>query len=52
MKQKYFIDSHKGITFLAVIWIPNMRKEDRSLARYPEFEAYRNRTKLFIPFLI
>jgi protein-S-isoprenylcysteine O-methyltransferase Ste14 len=38
--------------FLAVIWIPNMRKKDRSLARYPEFEAYRNQTKLFIPFLI
>jgi hypothetical protein len=52
LKQKFFIGSHKGITFLAAIWIPNMRKEDRSLARYPEFEAYRNRTKLFTPFLI
>ena len=38
--------------FLAVIWIPNMRQKDRSLSRYPEFKAYRERTKLFIPFLI
>jgi steroid 5-alpha reductase family enzyme len=38
--------------FLAVIWIPNMLKKDRSLSRYPEFQAYRERTKLFIPFLI
>jgi steroid 5-alpha reductase family enzyme len=38
--------------FLAVIWIPNMRKKDRSLSRYPEFQAYKERTKLFIPFLI
>lgn len=38
--------------FLAVIWIPNMIKKDRSLSRYPEFQAYKKRTKLFIPFLI
>jgi hypothetical protein len=38
--------------FIAVIWLPNMRRKDRSLARYPEFEAYRRRTKLFVPFLI
>jgi steroid 5-alpha reductase family enzyme len=38
--------------FLAVIWIPNMLKKDRSLSRYPEFQAYKERTKLFIPFLI
>jgi protein-S-isoprenylcysteine O-methyltransferase Ste14 len=38
--------------FLAVVWLPNMRRKDRSLARYPGFEAYRRRTKLFIPFLI
>lgn len=41
------------ILFLWVIvyWIPNMRKKDQSLARFPEFEAYRARTRLFIPFI-
>jgi steroid 5-alpha reductase family enzyme len=36
---------------LAVVWLPNMVRKDRSLARYPEFEAYRRRSALFIPFL-
>jgi steroid 5-alpha reductase family enzyme len=33
------------------VWLPNMRKKDRSLARYPEFAAYKERTKLYIPYL-
>lgn len=33
------------------VWLPNMRAKDRSLARYPEFEAYQRRSWLFIPFL-
>lgn len=37
--------------WVVVYWLPNMRKKDRSLARYPTFAAYRQRTKLFIPFL-
>ncbi len=37
--------------FLAVVWVPNMRKKDRSLSRYAEFAAWKTRTKLFIPFL-
>jgi protein-S-isoprenylcysteine O-methyltransferase Ste14 len=37
--------------FIAIVWLPNMRRKDRSLARYPEFAAYKQRTKLFIPFL-
>jgi steroid 5-alpha reductase family enzyme len=36
---------------IVVVWLPNMRRKDRSLARYPEFEAYGRRSKLFIPFL-
>jgi steroid 5-alpha reductase family enzyme len=32
-------------------WLPNMRKKDESLSRYPEFSNYEKRTKLFIPFL-
>ncbi len=35
--------------FVAVYWLPNMRRKDRSLARYPDFAAYKARTKLFIP---
>jgi len=38
--------------FVVAYWLPNMRRQDRSLSRYPEFAAYRKRTKLFIPFLL
>jgi protein-S-isoprenylcysteine O-methyltransferase Ste14 len=38
--------------FLAVIWVPNMRRKDRSLARYPGFEEYKEHTKLLIPFVL
>ncbi len=38
--------------FAATVWLPNMLKKDRSLARYPEFEAYRARSWLFLPPLI
>jgi protein-S-isoprenylcysteine O-methyltransferase Ste14 len=38
--------------FLAIVWIPNMVKKDRSLARYPEFAEYRKRSKLLIPFIL
>jgi protein-S-isoprenylcysteine O-methyltransferase Ste14 len=37
---------------VAGVWIPNMRRKDRSLSRYPEFAAYRAQTKLLIPFLV
>lgn len=37
---------------LASIWLPNMIRKDRSLARYPEFAAWKKRSKLFIPFII
>jgi len=32
-------------------WHPRMKKKDRSLARYHDFEDYRKKTKLFIPFV-
>jgi protein-S-isoprenylcysteine O-methyltransferase Ste14 len=38
--------------FVAIIWIPNMLRKDRSLSRYSEFEEYERRSKLFLPFLI
>lgn len=37
--------------FVGVVWVPNMLRKDRSLSRYPEFEAYRRQSKMFIPFL-
>ncbi len=38
--------------FVLGFWVPNMIRKDRSLARYPEFEAYRKRSALFIPYLL
>lgn len=37
--------------FVAVYWLPNMRRKDRSLARYAGFEAYRARSKMLIPWV-
>jgi protein-S-isoprenylcysteine O-methyltransferase Ste14 len=37
---------------IAVIWIPNMIKKDRSLSRYPEFSKYKAQSKWFIPFVL
>jgi steroid 5-alpha reductase family enzyme len=39
------------LLWLVFVWFPNMRRKDRSLARYPEFESYRAKSKLFIPFI-
>ncbi len=43
------------LVFLAmmmiVVWFPNMLKKDKSLSRYPGFEAYKKRSSLFIPYL-
>ena len=36
---------------VAVEWLPNMRRKDASLARYPEFTEYKKNTRRFIPFL-
>lgn len=36
---------------VAAVWIPNMRRKDRSLSRYPQFADYAARTKLFIPYV-
>lgn len=39
------------LLFVLFVWLPNMRRKDRSLARYPEFAAYKARTKRLIPFI-
>ena len=36
---------------IAIEWLPNMNRKDRSLARYPEFAEYRRNTRKFIPFI-
>jgi protein-S-isoprenylcysteine O-methyltransferase Ste14 len=38
--------------FLAAVWIPNMVRKDRSLARYPEFAGWRRRTALLVPYIL
>jgi protein-S-isoprenylcysteine O-methyltransferase Ste14 len=38
--------------FVAVVWVPNMRRKDRSLARYPAYAAYRARSKWLIPWVV
>lgn len=40
-----------GILVLAG-WVPRMVAKDRSLSRYPDFEAYKQQSSLFLPFLI
>jgi protein-S-isoprenylcysteine O-methyltransferase Ste14 len=37
--------------YIVAVWLPNMRRKDRSLSRYPGFDAYKRRTKLLIPFV-
>jgi steroid 5-alpha reductase family enzyme len=37
--------------YVVIIWVPNMRRKDQSLARYPEFEDYQRWCKFFVPFL-
>lgn len=37
--------------WVIAVWLPRMRKKDRVLAQYDGFEAYRERSKLFIPFI-
>ena len=39
------------ISFLIIIWLPNMRRKDKSLSRYLNYEEYRNRSFLLIPFI-
>ena len=39
------------LLWIIAIWIPNMRMKDFSLSRYPGFEEYKSRTKLFLPYI-
>jgi steroid 5-alpha reductase family enzyme len=35
--------------FFILVFVPNMRKKDQSLSRYPEFAAYKARSGLLLP---
>ena len=39
------------ISFIIIIWIPNMIKKDKSLSKYENFEDYKKRTNIFFPFI-
>lgn len=46
---KHWLPGVVILLFVVAVWIPNIRKKERSLARYPEFAAYRARTGLLFP---
>ena len=37
------------LLFWLVLFVPNMRRKDRSLSRYPEWPAYERRTWMLLP---
>ena len=39
------------VSFMIIIWLPNMRRKDKSLSRYPDYEDYKKRSSLMIPFI-
>ena len=39
------------VLFMIIIWLPNMRRKDKSLSRYPDYEDYKKRSSLIIPFI-
>lgn len=39
-------------SIIAIEWIPNMLRKERSLSRYPEFAEYKKRSKLILPYLL
>lgn len=47
-----FLPAVAFASIIAVEWIPNILRKERSLSRYPEFAAYKKRSALLIPFLL
>jgi steroid 5-alpha reductase family enzyme len=39
------------LMWIVFFWLPNMRKKDHVLSRYPGFENYKAKTRRFIPFI-
>jgi steroid 5-alpha reductase family enzyme len=36
-------------TIVAIVWVPNMIRKDKSLSRYPEFAKYKSQSKYILP---
>ena len=39
------------VSFMTIIWLPNMLRKDKSLSRYPDHEDYKKRSSMLIPFI-
>ena len=39
------------VSFMIIIWLPNMRRKDKSLSRYGDYAGYKKRSSLLIPFI-
>ena len=39
------------VSFMMIIWLPNIYRKDKSLSRYPDYEEYKKRSSLMIPFI-
>jgi len=39
------------LSFIIIIWIPNMIKKDKSLSKYKNFEEYKKNTNSLFPFI-
>jgi len=37
---------------VSAVWVPNMRRKERSLSRYPEFAEYKKRSAWMVPFVL
>jgi len=37
--------------FIGTFWVPNMLRKEKSLATLPGFDAYKQRTRFFIPYI-
>jgi protein-S-isoprenylcysteine O-methyltransferase Ste14 len=46
-----YVASAVLIYFIVAIFVPNMRKKDKSLEKYATFADYKARTNLIVPFL-
>ena len=37
------------VLLIIIVWLPNMKKKDASLSRYPEYEVYKSKSGMFFP---
>ena len=51
LMSKHLIPIVVLVTFILIIWVPNMIRKDKSLSRYPEYMEYKERTSFFIPYI-